>query len=83
MLELKEEKITWRSFFAGSTRGPIPTRWNVSGWPTIYIIDAKGVIRAKNLRGEPLEAKLDELVAEAEAESASPIADPTKTESAK
>lgn len=64
---IKEENITWRSFFAGSTSGAIPKRWNVTGWPTLYILDAKGVIRAKNLRGEPMEAKIDELVAEAEA----------------
>ncbi|MHC4953680.1 MAG: TlpA family protein disulfide reductase [Planctomycetota bacterium] len=63
---IKEENITWRSFYAGSTRGPIPTRWNVSGWPTIYILDHKGVIRAKNLRGPSMEKELDKLVKEAE-----------------
>ena len=67
---LKEENITWRSFYAGNTSGEIPQRWNVTGWPTLYIIDAKGVIRAKNLRGKPMEAKIDELVAEAEAAAA-------------
>ncbi|MHC4409877.1 MAG: TlpA family protein disulfide reductase, partial [Planctomycetota bacterium] len=46
---IKEENITWRSFYAGSTGGAIPTKWNVSGWPTIYVIDAKGIIRAKNV----------------------------------
>ena len=64
---IKEENITWRSFYAGSTSGEIPQRWNVTGWPTLYIIDAAGVIRAKGLRGERMEAKIDELVAEAEA----------------
>ena len=52
---MAEEKITWRSFFAGSTGGAIPKRWNVSGWPTLYVIDAKGVIRAKNVRGAKME----------------------------
>ena len=46
---LEKENITWRSFWNGpeGTQGPIATRWNVQGWPTIYLIDHKGVIRAK------------------------------------
>ena len=63
---IKEENITWRSFYAGSTRGPIPTRWNVSGWPTIYVLDHKGVIRAKNVRGPQLEEWIEKLVKAAE-----------------
>jgi hypothetical protein len=59
------EKITWRSFWdGGSTSGPIATRWNIHGWPTIYVLDAKGVIRAKNLRDDALEKKVEELLAE-------------------
>jgi hypothetical protein len=60
------EKITWRSFFdGGGTGGPIATQWNVSGWPTIYLIDAEGRIRFKNTRGDDLDAALEELMAEA------------------
>ena len=68
---LEEEKITWRSFWCGKegTRGEIPSAWNVRGWPTLFIIDHKGVIRHKYL-GNPGDAKLDaaieKLVAEAE-----------------
>jgi hypothetical protein len=59
------EKITWRSFWdGGSTGGPIATRWNVHSWPTIYVLDAKGVIRAKNLRDDALANKVKELLAE-------------------
>jgi hypothetical protein len=59
------EKITWRSFWdGGSTGGPIATRWNVHSWPTIYVLDAKGVIRAKNLRDDALAKKVKELLAE-------------------
>ena len=62
---LVEEKITWRSFWnGGSTSGPISTRWNVSSWPTIYVIDAEGRIRFKNVRGEAMDAAVDELLAE-------------------
>ena len=40
-----EKDITWRSFYDGSTSGPIATAWNVHGWPTTYVIDRKGVVR--------------------------------------
>lgn len=67
---MAEENITWPSFRnGGSTDGPISTRWNVSGWPTIYVLDHKGVIRYRDLRGEGLEKVLRELVAEAEADA--------------
>ena len=68
---LKEENITWRSFWNGKdgTSGPISAEWNVHSWPTIYVIDADGVIRHKNLRGEPLEKAIDALVEKAEKKS--------------
>jgi len=63
---LEEESITWRSFWngEGGTRGNIAERWNVQSWPTIYVIDAKGVIRYKNLRGDDLDAAVETLLAE-------------------
>jgi hypothetical protein len=63
---LAKEGITWRSFWnGGSTDGPISRRWNVTGWPTIYVLDAKGVIRFKNVRGSDLDDAVDKLIAEA------------------
>ena len=67
---LEEEQITWRSFWnGGGTQGPISTRWAIRGWPTLYLIDHKGVLRAKYV-GSPgekvLDEKLDALVKEAE-----------------
>ena len=69
---MEEKEITWRSFWnGGSTGGPISTKWNVSGWPTLYVLDHKGVIRHKSV-GSPGDETLDEwieaLVAEAESE---------------
>ena len=67
---MAKENITWPQFFdGGSTNGPIATTWNVSGWPTLYLIDAKGVIRHKNLRDQAMEKAIDALVEEAEKES--------------
>jgi hypothetical protein len=62
---LGDEKMTWRHWFdGGSTRGPIATAWNVSGWPTTYVIDAEGVIRFKDLRDDQAEQAIEKLLAE-------------------
>jgi hypothetical protein len=63
---LVEENITWRSFWNGpdGTGGPISTRWNVHGWPTIYVLDHEGKIRFKNVRGEAMDKAVDQLLAE-------------------
>jgi hypothetical protein len=68
---LDEQGIAWRNAIDGSTSGPWASRWNTHSWPTIYLIDAKGVIRHVN---PPREApELDELIEKliAEAQSAS------------
>src|SRR5262245_40014503 len=67
---LKKESITWRSFWnGGSTGGPISTAWNVQGWPTLVLIDAKGIIRFR-WEGSPGDAKLDSAIDEVLAEIA-------------
>ena len=60
---LEKEQITWRSFWNGpqGTGGPISKKWNVRGWPTMYLIDEKGVIQHKFL-GSPGGEVLDELI---------------------
>ena len=68
---LEEEKITWRSFWnGGSTRGPISDAWKVQGWPTIYVLDANGVIRYRDVRGEAMDRAVDELLKELESKKA-------------
>ncbi|TAH37352.1 MAG: TlpA family protein disulfide reductase [Planctomycetota bacterium] len=61
---LKDNGIAWRQAVDGSTNGPLATRWNVHGWPTIYILDHKGVIRFRDLRDEAMERAVMELLAE-------------------
>ena len=64
---LKKENMTWRSWWdGGDTSGPIASTWNVHSWPTIYVIDAKGVIRYKNAREHALDQAVDTLLAEME-----------------
>ena len=62
------EHLSWRSFWdgAGGRRGPIAAAWNIQGWPTICIIDAKGVIRCKTQVDdeETIDRTIQELLAE-------------------
>ena len=52
----RSEGMSWRSWFdGGGTSGQIATTWGVRGWPTIYVLDAKGVIRFKGVRGEAMD----------------------------
>jgi hypothetical protein len=61
----EERQVSWRSFWDGpTTAGPIASTWNVYSWPTIYVLDARGVIRGKNLRDAPLEKLVEELLKE-------------------
>jgi peroxiredoxin len=64
---VEDEHITWRSFWDGpeGVYGPISTKWN-AGWPTTYVIDAKGTIRFKNVRGEAMDKAVDLLLKETE-----------------
>jgi peroxiredoxin len=64
---MKKENITWRSWWdGGNPGGPIAKAWNVSGWPTTYVLDAKGVIRYKNVREKAMDKAVDELLEELE-----------------
>ena len=68
---LEKERITWRSWFdGGGTGGPIAKQWNVTGWPTIYVLDHKGVIRFKEVRDHDMDKAVDKLLAELEKSSA-------------
>jgi len=50
---VKAQDLNWRSFWNGDKgiNGPISTKWNITGWPSIFLIDHEGVIRYKNLPG--------------------------------
>ena len=64
-----DEHLDFRSFWDGyvekkSTQGPIATAWNVTGWPAIYVLDAKGTIRFAQLRQEDILKAVNQLLAE-------------------
>ena len=62
----EREKITWRSWWDGAN-GPIGKQWRIRYLPTIYVLDAKGVIRYKNVRDQALDQAVHALVKETEA----------------
>ena len=65
---LEKEQITWRFWWdGGGTGGPIAAQWNVQGWPTLYLLDHKGVIVDKSLGFRDMDHRIEQLVADAEA----------------
>ena len=61
----KRESLAWPSFFdGGGTGGPIAVKWGVSSWPTTFVIDAAGIIRYRDVRGEEMDKAVDALLAE-------------------
>jgi thiol-disulfide isomerase/thioredoxin len=51
---IKDGEITWRCWWDGGKDGPICTNWNVTSFPTVYVLDGSGTIRLKDLRGPSL-----------------------------
>lgn len=64
----KKQGVTWRSSWQGSTSGPLCRAWGIRGFPTIYVLDHKGVIRNIGARGEEMDRVVDRLLAELKAE---------------
>ncbi len=68
--DLKDNQVTWRSFQnQRKDQKAIADEWNVQGWPTLYLIDHKGVIKKKWLGGpgnEVLDKEVEKLVEVAE-----------------
>ena len=67
---MESEKITWPNIWGGSpAQNRIAGAWEVSGWPTLFILDHEGVVRYKNLRGQDLEKAIEELIAKVPAKA--------------
>ncbi len=60
---LSKEKMPWTHWWNGR-EGGIMDDWDVRYFPTIYVIDARGVIRHKDLSGDELEKAVNALLAE-------------------
>ncbi|MGC8643134.1 MAG: TlpA family protein disulfide reductase [Isosphaeraceae bacterium] len=61
---IREGEITWRCWWDRGPDEPITTRWGVENFPTLYLIDQKGVLRQQGyVRGDELDNAVDELLA--------------------
>src|SRR5262249_46358028 len=61
---IQKEKMTWRSWYAGEGGGRIAQQYKVRSWPSIFVIDHRGVIRFKDVRGHDMDKAVDQLLAE-------------------
>jgi peroxiredoxin len=61
-------EITWRCWCDGGSEGPISTKWGVQGFPTVYVLDAEGVIRFRNVRDDRLDKAVETLLEKMEPE---------------
>ncbi|HEV3146522.1 MAG TPA: TlpA disulfide reductase family protein [Gemmataceae bacterium] len=61
---LEKQKMPWTHWWEGRKETGILKDWNVRFFPTIYILDSKGVIRYKNVRGKKMDEAVEKLLAE-------------------
>lgn len=62
---IKKHDISWPTIMDGPPKpGSICATWAVSSFPTMYLVDHKGVIRHKNLMPFQIDGAIDALMAE-------------------
>jgi peroxiredoxin len=61
---IKDAEITWRCWWEGGLEGPICKSWNITSFPTVYVLDGTGTIRFKDVRGPSLEDAVKTLLKE-------------------
>jgi thiol-disulfide isomerase/thioredoxin len=61
---MARERMSWPSWFDGAPgTGPIAKRYHVRGYPSVFVLDARGNIRARDASGN-LDGIVDKLLAE-------------------
>ena len=60
---VSKEKINWRSWYDGGD-GPISKQYRIKGFPTIFVLDHKGVIRFKDVREDDMDKAVEKLLGE-------------------
>jgi len=56
-------RFPWRNWWDGPS-GPIASEWNITSYPTIFVLDHRGIIRFKDVRGADLDRAVEVLLAE-------------------
>ncbi len=65
---IADERITWPNWHDGEPgEGPIVKRYHITGYPSVVVLDAKGIIRHKQLISPFLDQAVAELIKELEA----------------
>jgi hypothetical protein len=63
---LGDNPITWRSFRNyGQGKHAVSKQWKVDSWPTLYLIDHRGIIRKRwlgDVSGAVLDREIDRLI---------------------
>jgi serine/threonine protein kinase/thiol-disulfide isomerase/thioredoxin len=68
---VQKEQLPWHSWWDFGQGGRrISDIWQVNSFPMVYVLDHKGVIRYKNVRGQQFDDAVEKLVKECEAERA-------------
>jgi hypothetical protein len=57
----ESDHMTWRSWW-DKRGGPIAYLWGIQGFPTVFLIDQRGVVRFKSL-GPPRREELEHQIA--------------------
>jgi thiol-disulfide isomerase/thioredoxin len=59
---MARERMTWPNWFDGAPgEGPIARRYHIRGYPSVFFIDAKGVIRARGGTFDQVDKLLEEM----------------------
>ena len=59
---LADNPMPWTHWYAGPD-GQVIQDWNIMYFPTIYVLDAQGIIRAKDVRDKQLDQAVEKLLA--------------------
>ena len=70
---IKDERMAWPNWHDGAPgEGPIAKRYHIRAYPTVFLIDGKGIIRQTQAQGEGLDKAVDALLAEMESNRGGP-----------
>lgn len=61
---LETEEMPWTHMWNGGAKGNFLEQYQIRFYPTIYVLDAKGTIRFKHVRGEKMDRAVETLLKE-------------------
>ena len=67
---LDKNGLTWRQAIDCGTSGPLATRWNIHGWPSLFVIDASNKIRYVGWDGDAMDKMVEQCMGEVQAKPA-------------